>query len=109
MFPWLFNVYMDGLMKVKMGKERRGVRFLDDGKEWTLLGLLHADDLALCRKSEGDLWAMVGWFVEVSWTRGLKINAGKSKVMVLNGEERLECEAQVDRIRLERVSEFKHI
>ena len=24
--------------------------------------------------------------------RGLKVNAGKSKVMVLNGEEGLECE-----------------
>ena len=109
MFPWLSNVYMDRVMKVKTGKERRGVRFLDDGKEWTLPGLLHADDLALCGESEEDLWAMLGWFVEVSWMRGLKINAGKSKVMVLNGQERFECEVQVDRIRLEHVSEFKHI
>ena len=28
MFPWVFNVYMDVVMKdVKMGMERRGVRF----------------------------------------------------------------------------------
>ena len=30
MSPWLFHVYMDGLMKeVKMGMGRRGVRFLE--------------------------------------------------------------------------------
>ena len=29
MSPWLFNVYMDGVMKgVKMGMRRKGVRFL---------------------------------------------------------------------------------
>ena len=34
MYPWLFNVYMDTVMKEKMGMGRRGVRFLDDGREW---------------------------------------------------------------------------
>ena len=32
---------------------------------------------------------------------GLKVNAGKSKVMVLNGGEGLKCELHVDGIRLE--------
>ena len=49
---------------------------------------------------------MMGWFPEVC-RRGLKFNAGKSKVMVLNGEEGLECEVHVDGIRLEHVSKFK--
>ena len=40
--------------------------------------------------------------------RGLKVNVGKSKVMVLNGEEGLECEVHVDGIRLEHVSKFKY-
>ena len=32
MFPWIFNVYMDGEMEgVKMGMGRRGVSFLEDG------------------------------------------------------------------------------
>ena len=38
----------------------------------------------------------------------LKFNAGKSKVMLLNGEEELQCEVHVDGIRLEHVSEFKY-
>ena len=50
---------------------------------------MYADDLVLCGESE-DLRAMVGHFVEVCG-RGLKVNAGKSKVMVMNGEKGLEC------------------
>ena len=41
--------------------------------------------------------------------RGLKVNAGRSKVMVLNGEEGIECEVHVDGIHLEHVSEFKYL
>ena len=51
----------------------------------------------------------VGWFGEMCRRRVLKANAGKSKAMVLNGEEGLECEFHVDGIRLENVSEFIHL
>ena len=47
--------------------------------------------------------------VEVCRKRGLKVNAAKSKVMVMNGEEGLECEVHVDGVRLEHVSEFKYL
>ena len=53
MFPWLFNVYMDAVMKeIQMGKGWRGVRFLDEGSEGRLPGLLYTDDLVLCGESE---------------------------------------------------------
>ena len=71
--------------------------------------LLEYMHLVLCGESEEDLKGMVGQFAEVCRRRGLKVNAGKSKVMVLNGEERLECEVHIDRIRLEYVSEFKYL
>ena len=48
-------------------------------------------------------------FTEVYRRRGLKFNAGRSKVMVLNGKEGLECEVHLDGIRLENVSEFKYL
>ena len=35
---------------------------------------------------------------------GLEDNAGKSKVMMSNGEEGLECEIRIDRMYLEHVS-----
>ena len=73
MFPWVFNVYMDAVIReVKMGMGRRGVRFLEGGIEWRLRDLLHADDLVLCGKSRKDLRAMVERFVEVCKTRGSK-------------------------------------
>ena len=42
----------------------------------------------------------MGLFAEVYRRRGLKVNAGKSKVMVLNGKEGLKYEVHVDGIRL---------
>ena len=83
MFPWLFNVYMVGVMKeVKTGMGRRRVRFLEDEREWRLTGHLYAEDLVVCSESEEGLRAMVGQFVE---------------------EDDEECEVHVDGIRLEHV------
>ena len=110
MSPGIFNVHKDAVMnEEKMGMGRKGVKFLKEGKEWILPGLLYADDLVLCGESNEDLRAMVGRFVEVCRRKGLKINAGKSKEMVINGEDGLECEVLVDGIRLEHVSEFKYL
>ena len=39
----------------------------------------------------------------------MKVNAGKSKVMVLGGEEGLECEVCVEEMCLEHVSEYKYL
>ena len=63
------------------------MRFEEEGREWRLRGLLYADDLVLCGESEEELMAMVGCLVEVCRRRDLKVNAGKSKVMLL-GEEK---------------------
>ena len=108
--PLGFSVYMDAVMKeVKMGMEREGVRYLEEWREWRLPGLLYADELVLCSESEENLRVIDGWFVEVCRKRGLKIIAGMSKVMVLNGEEGWECEVYVDRIHLEHVLVFKYL
>ena len=64
-----------------MGK--RGVRFPRVEISWPL----YIDDLVLCGDSEEDLRLMVRRFNELCRRRGLKVNASKSKVMVLNGEE----------------------
>ena len=71
------------------------------GGEWRLPGLL-------CGELEEDLRAMLGCFAEVC-RRCLKINAGKSKVMVLVGVEWLECEVCIDGIHLEQVYEFRYL
>ena len=75
------------MKEVRMGIGRRGVSFLENGRECRLLGLSYADDLVIYGKSVEHLRVMVGRFAEVCRRRGLKVNEGKSKVMVLNGEE----------------------
>ena len=70
---------------------------------------MHYEGCVWCGESEEVLRAMVGCFVGVCRRRGLKVNAGKSNVLVLVGEEGLKCEVYVDRIRLEHVSEFKYL
>ena len=65
MCPWLFNVYMDGMTKeMKMGMGKRGVTFLDDGREWRLPGLFYADDFFICGESDEGLRVMVERFAE---------------------------------------------
>ena len=47
-------------------------------------------------------------FVEVC-RRRMTVNAVKSKMMVIGGEEGLECEVYGDGMRLEHVPEFKYL
>ena len=49
---------------------------------------------------------MLGRFVEVCRRRGLKVNANKSKVMLLGGEEGLGCEICADPAQ---ESEFRYL
>ena len=70
---------------VKMGTRRIGMRFLEQGREGILLVVLYAGYMILCDESEEDLRAMLGRFLEVCRRICLKVNADKSKVIVLNG------------------------
>ena len=58
---------------------------MEDRRKWRLPGLLYKDDLVLYGELEEDLSVMVGWFTEVCRRRVLMVNAGKSKLMVLDG------------------------
>ena len=58
MSPWLLNVYMVGVMK-EVGMGRRGVIFMEDGRECRLPGLLYTDDLVLCGALGKDLRMIV--------------------------------------------------
>ena len=92
------------------GDEKEGSELPGDGRKWRLPGLLYAHDLVIWGDSEVELRAMVGRFTEVCMKRGLKVNADKSKVMVLNGAYGLECEVHTHMmIHLEHVSEFKYL
>ena len=74
---------------------RRGVSSLED-----------RDCLASCMQMTW--FYVVGWFAEV-YRSGLKFNAGNIKMILLKGEEGLDCEIHVDGIHLEHISEFKYL
>ncbi len=81
MSPWLFNIYMDGVMREVKGKVGEvGVRMYDEGRKWVLNSILFADDTALI--AESDLQNLVSIFDSVCKRRKLKVNVNKSKVMI---------------------------
>ena len=81
--PWLFTVYMDGVV--------REVNFKVLGKRLELLSanggrfeinqLLFADDTALVADSEDKLCRLVSEFGRVCERTQLRVNVGKSKLM----------------------------
>ncbi len=56
MSPWLFNIYMDGVIREMKGKVGGvGVRMFDEGRKCVLNSILFADDTVLIAENESDL------------------------------------------------------
>ncbi len=67
-------------MKSKIGN--LGIEMSIDNAKWELSNMLFADDTVLLAESEKDLQKLVTEFSNVCVRRKLKVNVGKSKVMV---------------------------
>ena len=108
MFTWLFNVYMEGVVReVNVRVLGKGLELLSaNGGRFEINQLLFADDTALVADSEEKLCRLVSEFGRVCERRKLRVNVGKSKVMrcsrhgngdpmhvILNGEplEEVDC------------------
>jgi len=110
MSPWLFNVFMDAVMKeVRMGTRNIGVRLEVNGNEWRVSDLLYADDVVFMSETEAELRSMIECFNNVSNRRGLRVNASKSKVMVVGKGEGVVCQIDLNGQTLEQVNEFKYL
>ena len=105
--PWLFNVYMDGVVReVNVRVLGKGLELLSaNGGRFEINQLLFADDTTLVADSE-KLCRLVSEFGRVCERRNLRVNVGKSKIMrcsrygngdrmhvILNGEplEEVDC------------------
>ncbi len=64
-----------------------GAKLRLNGEVWSVVTCLFADDTVLLAESEGDLQRVVNEFYSVCKRRKLKVNAGKSKVMVFERRE----------------------
>ena len=126
MSSWLFNIYMDGVVReVKVKAKEVGVKMCANGEEWLLNAILFADDTALIAESESDLQKLVKIFDNVCKRRKLKVNVDKSKVMVFERSKSevidfkcpyrvrvecpKECKIELNGEQMEEVQEFKYL
>ncbi len=124
--PWLFNIYMDGCIREMKARVRDlGTRLNVRGVEQPLVVGLYADDKVLLAESERMLQRIVDEFERVCKRSKLKVNAGKSKIMVFGrareqtidlakpyrvvSEAILGCKIWLGKERMEEVKEFKYL
>ena len=83
MSPWLFNLYIDGMVReVNARVLGRGLKLVDgNDNEWELNQSLFADDTVVVADFERKLFQLVTEFWRVCERRKLRVNVGKSKVM----------------------------
>ena len=83
MSPWLFNVYMDGVVRdVNVRVLGKGLELLSaNGGRFEINQLLFAYDTALVADSEEKVCRLVSEFGRVCERSKLRVNVGKSKVM----------------------------
>ena len=108
MSPWLFNVYMDGVVReVNVRVHGKGLKLLSENGDWFEINqLLFEYDTALVADSVETLCRLVSEFGRVCERRKLRVNVGKNQVMrcsrygngdrmhvILNGEplEEVDC------------------
>ena len=113
MSPWLFNVFMDGVMKeVREQVGDVGATLWDERRncEWKVEWLMFADDTVLVGDSEEKLERLVQEFGSVCQRWKLAVNEGKSKVMRIgkSGEED-EMNVSVNGRRMEEVGTYRYL
>ena len=112
MSPWLFNLYMDGVVReVSARVEGEGVKMVGaDGRGWELCQILFADDTALVADSEEKLQKLVEEFGRVCERRKLRVNVNKSKVMrCTRGDDVGRLNVSLNGELLEEVDQFKYL
>ena len=111
--PWLFNVFMDGVMtKVREAVGDVGATLWDarSNSEWKVEWLIFADDTVLVGDSEEKLERLVQEFGSVCRIWKLTVNEGKSKVMRIGkNEEENEVNVSLNGRRMEEVEKYRYL
>ena len=112
MSPWLFNLYIDGVVReVNARVLGRGLKLIDRNEnDWEMNQLLFADDTVVVADSEEKLCRLVSEFGRVCKRRKLRVNVGKSKVMrCTKNEGSARLNVMIDGEALEEVDQFKYL
>ena len=112
MLPWLFNLYMEGLVREVQAKKlgRRAQLVGTDEEKWEVSQLLFADDTVLVADSKKKWERLVEEFGRVCRRRKLNLNVAKSKVMRIKRDSMVgETNIMMDGEALEKVAVFKYL
>src|SRR5215469_12641453 len=84
MSPWLFNLYMDSVVrevKRECGEDDLDLKRINGGGLWRVNVLLFSDDTVLLGESKESLQRLVTVFNRICMKKKLSVNREKSKVM----------------------------
>ena len=110
MSPWLFNLYMDGVMREFKEKSKQcGATMGKDNEKWKLNHILFADDVVLIGDSGVELQDMVRTFDEICRKRKLRVNVKKSKVMRMGRRGGNRLEIKLEGGTLEEVEVYRYL
>lgn len=103
--PWLFNLYVDSCLKGM--KERVGGI---DMNGLNIKCLLYADDQVILASSAEELQLTITRMNRDFESKGMRINASKTKVMVFDRDENItECNIMIGEEHVEQVNEFVYL
>lgn len=101
----LFNIYSEEIFVEALEDQPVGVRI---GGE-TINNIRYADDTALLAESMSDLQMLLNRVSEASEKYGLKINIGKTKMMIISKDGAENAQLELSGEHIERVQHFKYL
>ena len=102
--PWLFNIYLDRVMKVTLPLFRGGASLNNCQMQLTML----ADDTVLLADSEEKLKWNVEKLYEAMKKHKIKVNWSTSNTMVFSGIP-IECNIEIDEEKVKNVKETVYL
>ena len=104
MSPWLFNIYIDRIIREAMDEFVGGVQ-LSNTKVQVLL---YADDIVMVTGRKEDIQKKLEVLTAVMNKWGMRIHLGKTKVMVVSSVEE-GCSVTIDGEKIEEVQSLKYL
>ena len=104
MSPWLFNVFMDGIMRETMEKLQGGVELTATNMQL----ILFANDIVMVTEKKEDMQTNLGEMKKVMDKWGMKMHLGKTKVMMVSRTEE-DCNLNIEGEDIETVKKLKYL
>ena len=104
MSPWLFNVFMDGIIREVKENLHGGVQLTTTNVQM----LLFADDVVMVTEKKDDMQRNLDEMKKVMEKWGMKMHWGKTKVMVVSRTEE-ECKLSIEGEDIEDVKKLKYL